>query len=221
MLLKVLKNLLCSCLIVVSTFGQEPIDIEFANKFRIIKKNDVSWGEYQGSPYLEKNYSPAKIAASENLYSVKYNAYTDQMEVILNGDVKALLPNSNSTVEFVNEHKVYKVFRDPKGEKGYFVVLFEGKKSSLLVKESIKFYKEIQPKSGYDEYEPAQFKREENRFYMGLNDASSRFLSNKKKDFYATFGEFSEAIKKFVKSEKLNLKNQSDLIIVFSYYDQL
>ncbi len=219
--LKVFKSLLFSCLIAISAFGQEPIDIEFANRFKVIKKNDISWGDYQGSPYLEKNYSPAKIAASDNIYSVKYNAYTDQMEVILNGDVKALNPISNYTVEFVNQNKVYKVFSNKKGEKGYFVVLFEGEKSVLLVKETIKFYYEVKPKSGYDKYKPAQFNREKDRFYMGLKDASSTLLSNKKKDFYTTFGEFSEAIKKFVKSEKLNVKDSADLIAVFKYYDQL
>jgi hypothetical protein len=219
--LKVLKSLLFSCLIAISAFGQDPIDIEFVNRLNVIKSNDVSWGDYQGSPYLEKNYSPAKISATDNIYSVKYNAYTDKMEVILNGVVKALHPRSNYTVEFINKNKVYKVFSNNKGEKGYFVVLFEGEKSMLLVKETINFYKEVKPKSGYDEYEPPQFKREKDRFYMGLKDATSILLSNKKKDFYATFGEFSEEIKKFVKSEKLNLKDPADLITIFNYYDQL
>lgn len=206
---------------VISAFGQDPIDVEFANRFRIIKHNDVTSGDYEGSPYLVDDYQPAKISITERIYSVRYNAFEDRMEILSKGVAKALPLMDNLTIEFINQNKVYKVFTNKKGKQGYFVVLYVGNKASLLSKETIEFKEAVKPQSGYDKYKPPMFKRGKDQHYLGYANGTTSMLSGKKKEFYTVFGESADEIKKYVKSEKLNIRDSNDLIGIFKYYDSL
>ena len=206
---------------VVVAFGQDPADVEFSNRLRVIKLNNVNYGNFEGSPYIQENYEPAKISVADRIYSLRYNAFEDRMEMLSDGVEKALPMLDNLTIKFINLKKVYKIFKDPKGKQGYFVLVYVGEKGSLVTKESVVFQEEANPQSGYDQYKPAMFKREKDQFYWAEENGTTSVLSSKKKEFYAMFGRHSYAVKNYVKKNKLNIKKEEDLVQLFVYFDSL
>ena len=106
-------------------------------------------------------------------------------------------------------------------ENGFFVVAFKGNSNSFLIREQVKFYEEVKPKSGYDPYKPPTLKREKDKFYYSVDSKSALKFPNKKKEIFLIFDSKSKEIEKYVKEERLNVKSKGDIIEIFKYYDQL
>lgn len=194
---------------------------EVINKSQSLRTFRVPTEAIKGSAYIIDEYMPASLSNSEKMYSVKYNAFLDQMEILTDGATKALPMMFNYTIDFVGIKKRYQVFSKEDGTNSFFVVLFKGDKVALLAKENIKFYEEVHPKTGYDKYKPPTLKREKNRYYIGYKNNTTSLLPTKKNDFFSKFGKQAKDVSKYAKSNKLNIKKEEDLIKIFEYYDSL
>ena len=185
---------------------------------------DLTSKKLVGSSYIDEDFRPAKVSNSEAIYLIRYNAYLDEMEIEISGKAYYLPKSNNYIVTFEEVNKVYQLSNyDEKGtqKKGFFVVLVDGNKASLLVKEKIKLYDEVPTKLGFTKYEPPTLKRIKNEFYIDFKDEIIIKSPTNKKNFSNLFLTKSKEIELYIKKNKLNIKNESDLIQIFNYYNSI
>ena len=102
---------------------------------------------------------------------------------------------------------------------GYFILLSNDIKNTLYLKR-IKKFKVGQPaKDSFRKAIPSAFRNFERYYYK-----KGRVLfqvPTKKKEIFLHFSDKKEDLKKFMKAENINLKDEKDLIKLFKYYDSL
>ena len=185
---------------------------------------DLRSKELVGSIYINEDFLPAKLSNSQDQYLMRYNAYLDEMEVEKNGNAYHLSKNLNYSINFEGINKTYQVYNYLEKKEtvpGFFVVLYSGDNISLLIKEKIKFFEEVKPKTGYDKYVPPTLKRVSDEFYIGYKNRVAKELPSKKKDILDLFESKGSAIESYAKINNLGFKNREDLIQIFKYYDTL
>ncbi len=177
-----------------------------------------------GSSYIDKRSYAAKISADSTIYSIRFDAYQDEMEIEKDDHKFYLRKAFNYTATFLETNKVYQVYNyedQDQDRTGFFVVLFNGDKVSLLLKERIKFFEEVKAKSGYDKYQPPTLKRVKDKLYIGYKNNGANELPKKKNEILKLFSKKSKIIESFAKENKLGFKNKEDLIKIFTYYHTL
>ncbi|MBL7875588.1 MAG: hypothetical protein JNL53_07975 [Cyclobacteriaceae bacterium] len=183
-------------------------------------------GQTIGDYYLNKNWNKTTILLyqSEKLlegYSVKYNLQDDQLEVITNQGIKVLevskiknivwMDSLTSFTQYFVNGAEYKLGGVP--TTNLLEVLVDGdmpllKKTSLFVKEptyNVAFDVGSRDKTIY----------QKSTLYYAQD--GTLYKVKGKKDVMEIAGIDKEGVDKFVKSNKLNLNTDSDLIRVFEY----
>jgi len=175
---------------------------------------------YKGSPYYNRSFVVGEVFIDKKLIetnaALRYNALTDEIEYkeTLHNDQeqsKALLKAENLSA-IIN--KDYFIFIK---DKGYFLVLFEGNKLSLLKKISKKYCPPKKATTSLTKDFPAEFK---NRFHYYLKDEIGELTlipTSKRESFFNE----NEKLKEFIKGQKLDLNNSSNLVKLVTYYDSL
>ena len=178
------------------------------------KENLKEFKKISHKMYLSNNYLTSKIDKMKGTVPMKYNIYKDEMEFSKNGQILFLNKHEGRKVFFTDLNKTYTIF-NYNGKLRYFVVHNDGK-NKLLSREIIKYVKAKPAQSSYVSSKPADFKRKDDAFYLISNNSIVK-ISTKKKSFYLLFGSNSAKIKKFVKSNKLNIKKTEDLKKIIMY----
>ncbi|NLP58487.1 hypothetical protein [Lutibacter sp. B1] len=195
--------------------------VNYSNSFKSFDLRDKN---LKGSTFINQELLPAKVSKTNKVYSMRYNAYDDAMEVEENGKLFYLKNQFNSAITFETLNKVYQLFSYTENnlkKSGYFVVLNSGDKITLLLKERIKFYDEVKPRTGYDKYQPPKLKREKDQFYFSYNNNMAIELPTKKKGFSSIFKNNQKAVESYISKNKLNIKKDKDIIQLFEYYNSL
>ncbi|MFD1293227.1 hypothetical protein ACFQ5N_05205 [Lutibacter holmesii] len=180
-------------------------------------KFDLSYKDLVGTIYIDNEYKMATSSISKTAYSTRYDAYHDQMEIEVDNKQYYLPKTLKSQVIFNN--KTYEVYRY-NNENSFFKIGFTSAKIKLLIKETIKLNQEVES-NGMVAYKPKTLKRIKDQYFYAFENSVAFKLPKNKKHFYAIFKENSKTIQKFVKTTKLDLKNNQDLVKIFSYYTTL
>lgn len=180
---------------------------------------EEQWKKILDQKYLTVAYSPCYVDDFKSLGFFKYNMADDQMEFLKNGKTFFLKKELGRTVRFTILKVTYKIF-EHKGRLDYYLVQKDGK-NSLLVKQVMKYIKPKEPKTNYDVYKPASFKRFSDEYYIALENKKLIKITRKKKDFFKIFGENSNEVQSFMKKNKLNHKSIEDLEKIVTYYNSL
>merc|ERR1711974_557651 len=133
----------------------------------------------EGSPYVNKEYLPAKISAAKgNTFYVRYNALRDEFEVKGQNNTAYSLNRyrRDIVVEIVPLNKKYQVFgymdENFNENFGYFVFLSESDKEAILLKkERITFIGEKRAVTSYDTPRSARYKRWNDKFFIKIGDS--------------------------------------------------
>jgi len=185
---------------------------------------DNSPKDLVGSSYIDKNFHAAKISIDGTIYSTRFDAYQDEMEIEKDNHKFYLRKTFNYTATFLETNKVYQVYNYEDKDQvrtGFFVVLFNGDKVSLLMKERIRFFEAVIAKSGYDKYQPPTLKRVKDKLYIGYKNNETKELPKKKNEILKLFSNKSKNIETFAKENNLGFKNKEDLTKIFTYYHTL
>lgn len=183
----------------------------------------------EGTPYINEDYLPAKISASEdNLFYVRYNAVADEFEVKGENN-KAYALNKyrrDIVVQLVGIKKTYQVIgyldKNQNENFGYFVIVnSQDSNVKLLKKEKVFFIDEKIATTSYDTPKPATYKRANDEYYIKIGDNNAIELSNKKKDIAELFPGKEQAILKFIKTNKINTKKEDDFIKLIDYINTI
>lgn len=175
-----------------------------------------------GSQYLNEIYQEGTAiidSSKEENRLMRYNAYTDEME-FLSKEQKPLRLLKRENIEVILNGKKYKVlyyYFKNKIAKGYFnplnegeVVLYLQPKKRLTMAEA--------PANGYDDLAPAKY---ENKFeyYLKKGDKPITKIEIGRKDILNQLGDRKEAIKSYIKENKLKLRKVEHVIEVLNYYN--
>ncbi|OYU82219.1 MAG: hypothetical protein CFE23_00415 [Flavobacterium sp. BFFFF1] len=170
-----------------------------------------------GSPYTLPSFVLASISNVKEMILVKYNAYTDEMEVD-NGDGKIfILPKEQdfNTIT-LKTGTVYKYLQYNNSEnesvKGYMVETTTVNGVTLLKKERVTLIPEKQPMNGYGSYAPPRYDKQSEEYYLLLkNNKVVSFPKNKKK-LQELFPEQKEKIDTYLKQNDLSFKKENDMV---------
>lgn len=190
---------------------------------------DRSDKSVQGTPYIEDIFLPAKISAGDGeIFQLRYNAVSDEMEIIGNDKNSTQAINKNIdgiSITFLSNNKTYKVYNYINNSgivnRGYFIDLSNTNSDiKLLIKESKVYVKRKPALNSYQETKPAQFKREDDTYYI-LSNNTAQELPKKGKDIAGLFPEHTKTILTYIKSEKIKTNREEDLIKLVNYINTL
>jgi hypothetical protein len=227
------KSLFFTVLVVVLTLNVSAQDTARQNLTSpgMIYAFDMNDNNVIGTPYVVDEFMPGKISADKDgkIYSLRYNAFNDVIELKKNADeIEALNRDlANVTITFINSNKSYQAYNyldsDSNNDKrGYFVVASDAThKKPLLIKERIVFIDKQKAKSGYAKTKPAQYKRKSDEYYTLNKSGIAVELSTNKKDLANTFPEHSKEILDYIKSNKIKTSKTEDLIKLMDYINTL
>jgi len=190
-----------------------------------IKTFDKNSKPTVGTPYLFKDFTPAKISIIKEICLVNFDAYRDKMEIEKNGKIYYLPKNNfEYDIHFINTKITYHLFnyeRKKETSPGFFQVLTNNKGIYLLKKENIRKLEAKKANNGYDKSRPITFKRTKDSYYTCFKNNEALKLPSKKKHFLGLFNKKNKEIATYMKQQKLSHKKEADLIKIFNYYASL
>lgn len=180
-----------------------------------INTKKVSSEKATGSKYFIETFSPAKVGSSNQVYLVRHNAYTDEMEIKVNEEIKALPPEPNVVISLVNSNIAYEFadYTDAKGIKNqnYLTIISNTPGVKIYRKDKIFLKPESQPTSGYDQYKPAAYKKTNPEYYVKVGNNAVVPFSAKKKDAVKLVSGKEKEISDFIKENKISFTEDVDL----------
>ena len=188
------------------------------------KQLDQNYKNLVGSVYINDEFSKAKLSSHESFFEIRYDAYSDEMEMKTPEDIRYLLKTPKLEIRFPDSDKTYGLYSNSntsENKEGFFVIILKGDKFSLLLKEKVIFTDEFVPKTGYEKYVAPTLKRTEDKFYIGYKNNMANELPSRKNDVLSLFSGKSKDVKKYAKTNKLSFSKKDDLIKIFTYYNSL
>ena len=235
-ILSLFSFIVCNNLVYGQFFSDNRDNLILSTKRDLDKKSitlnnsgaSVDLSEIKGSPYAKESFSPGKLfnKTLEKSYSyfLRYNIYNDIIEIKNENQSVELLRSPNLSATFNNlDYHFEEYLNDDTEEsinKGYFVLLQNGKKYKLFLKNIKRYNDPVQAETAYNKSYPASFSDFE-AFYMKEDDKRLVQIKKKKKQFLSQIPGMSDEIEKFIKSNKTDLDSEEDLIELFTYMDSL
>jgi len=177
----------------------------------------------QGSPYANEEFVIGKVFVNDDKpYNgiLRYNAYSDGIEMKTENGVITLLKRSylkariGGKFYLIESYMVNGAIR-----KTYFVELSQGK-ARLLLKQGKKFVEARSASSSYTKDQPAKFE-DERTYYIITEGNPGIEVRLKNKEILQALPDHKKELQAFVKSNKLKMKNEGDVIQVLTYYNSL
>jgi len=169
-----------------------------------------------GTPYISEEFSLAKVNNSKKLYLARYNAHQDVFEIKKSeNDIIVLDSKDEYAISFKDIEYTTVTFENSK--RSFMSVIWNDNEYALLSKNAINFTPAVKAKTSYDSDVVAKYSEVVNKLYVDLGQGVIEIPRSKKK-FYKIFPNNSKNMQQFVKNEKLNIKNQKDLIKILKYY---
>ena len=154
----------------------------------------------EGSPYINEIFKKGKTIINGKHTSdalMRYDAYRDAIEIKNENDIaRTLLRRSNIVADIDGTIYMVREYRETGENKlGYFNPLNEGY-VRLLIKPKKIFTQAENPENGYDTFKPAKYQ-----------------------DILSFLNDSSEVLKQFIKKNELNMRSESDIIILINFYN--
>lgn len=190
------------------------------------KETNNSYEQYDGTPYLKKEFS---IGTINNLTTdkshkllIRFNIFKDRMEIQKDkNSIFQLSKQPTLNIELDNKKFFLKEYEwESKTRISYLEILLKKDKIELFKKRSVILKSAVKAKSSYEKDKPAKFISFNHLLYKSKNQKITS-LPKKKKEFFNIFQQQSEKVYLFAKKNKLSFKKESDLIKIFEYFNSL
>lgn len=184
----------------------------------INKDYDKSGHDVIGNPYSNLNFLPATIEDSQDSIPIRYDAYIDQVEVLIDDKVYEL-PKSEkfSTLKFKGSDITLVYLKE---DGGYFFRLVDGK-NQLVKKEKVKIQvikSSIEPnsmiKDGYSKFERI------NPIYFIKTQEKLIKIPKNEKELIEYFPEQKIEMENFIKSNKIKIRQEESLIKLVNFLNK-
>jgi len=176
-----------------------------------------------GSEYIIEEFKPAKVNSGSQLFQIRFNAHENFMEYKKDNEELILTKNDNTLFEF-SDGKTYELvtYTDRKGKESisYLNLIKKTGKISIYKLEKINFVEAKTASNSYDTSSPAEYKRASDSFFIKVGDKVSE-LPTRQKEYIKMFPGKDAEIKEYFKSNKINFKNDADLIKLATFLNTL
>ncbi len=172
-----------------------------------------------GTPYLNTNFISATIGDSQEVIPIRYDAYLDKLEVLVDDKVYEV-PKIDRLSSF-NFKSIGTTIIYLKDDNGYYFRIVNGK-NQLLKKEKIKletFNSSIEPNSmireGYSKFEKLK-----PTYFIKIDDNLIKLTKKSDDLINALQADRKETVKDFIKTNKIKLAEESDLIKLVNFLNK-
>ena len=179
------------------------------------KGKPIAEKEIAGSPFLDKQFQKSYIlkvngAEIKNL-PLRYNLYNNSMEMIQNGQVLTIsFPSEIQRINMGGNVFIYAKYTTPKKIGfGFFQVLYEGD-YQLLKKDRVVL------KTPDNTGDSLRFERSFPQFYLRYGEGMAYWI-NSQKSLIKRLQPLSQSTIDFIKSNKINAKDEKKLIELMEY----
>lgn len=178
----------------------------------------------EGTPYMNASYKHGETiinGQSRTKALMRYNAYYDSIELLDENNTPRKLLRRKS-IEATFDGKTYKIFdyaEAGKVRQAYFNPLNKGG-VQLLFRPKKLFVQAEKPDNGYDKYDPPIYK-DVSAYYLREGEAPAVKIRLSKNQLLKYLDQNTAKIKKYIATEKLNLKKEGDVIQLVKYYNTL
>ena len=191
------------------------------------QKNKINLSEVKGSPFEQESFvfgkAMDKLTATARNYYLRYNAYNDEIQMkasLEDKDVYALIKSLNIYAVINNKEYHYLSYADEDEiNEGYFVLVSKELKNHLYTRKSKRFKPGRPAKDSFREAIPPSFK-DIHQFYYKKGRVLYP-LSNKKKGILDQFSDKKSELKKYLKDENIDLKDEKDVLKLLQYYESM
>lgn len=202
------------------------------NQFFVLLKSTstkVDVAKALGSPFEDKNFSAGKLYDNNEPigdFYLRYNAYDDEIELkktlLPEEPIQSLVKNSTFRALYNNDNYSYKAYTNAKGQlvTGYLRHLVNGnftlyhKLQAVYVPATVPINPQTRPT-------PSRFAQFES-YYMSLNGIDQIFeVPHQQSKFIALFDkQLQPSLKKYIKDNKLKIKDEADLTQLFNFLNK-
>jgi len=196
--------------------------ITTVNTYKNLITVKESRGDLEGSPYLFPQWETAIIKFSPGINplteSIKYDLLDDIL--VSKGENDQEYTFKDMPTEFIlsNTKEVYRngfMPVDGMTVKTFYNVIYDGKVKFLK-----KLSKTVIESKGYNTATVTKKVTEATNYYLVLSDNTPVKVKNSEKNFITVLGKGDE-LSKFIKDNKLDLKTNSGIVSLLTYYDTL
>ena len=184
----------------------------------------------QGSHYFDKEFKLAKLEyfgkeLNDTGY-MRYNAFRDEIEMAdtpSQSESDVILIKSADVIPLINgERYEYLPYRLESGNAyiGYLINIFDGQEDKLFLKKKKTFMEAKIARTSLENSFPPRYV-ESVELYISSNGSTPVKLKQSKKSIINYFGDNSDKVKKFIKSEKLKVSELSSIIKIFEFVENL
>lgn len=205
--------------------AQNNINQNISGEGNLMWKDTRSLPDAEGSPYLNEDFLPVKVSVTpDKVYTGRFNAYNGEMEVDLgNGKIIALDTSTDIQVTFIGTGATYKVYEYMDSEnirrRRFLLVVHSENSFDLLKDEKILYYGGKKAVTSFDRDIPPKFKRSSDDYYININGTVTH-MPDKNKKLLKAFPKKEKALKTFLKKNKLNAKDENDLVKIGEFLAQ-
>ncbi|MFZ4930773.1 hypothetical protein [Chryseobacterium sp. Mn2064] len=209
------------------SFGQQTLSVNGAtgaqSVFDGIKSTTGKTLKYEdipgASPYLNKEFANAKVAANYEQVPVRYNSYSDEIEFKKNNEVQVLPKTSDfSRIEIASPKQTIVLLETSDDLNGYFIELVNGK-NSLYKKVKTKFTDVVPAANSYASERPANFRTLDPVYYIKTDKGFIKKPRNQK-EIIEQFPDKKDNLTAFFKSNKIKFDKDEDLIKLVTFLNQ-
>lgn len=216
-----------------SSFGQiiVPGSEEVLAKMRLNRSmegdTEITYANIKGNPYMFRDFKPGKLilrSGEEFNLAFRYDVYADQMHIKDKNAVYGLIhPEKIAQIVIDSVKFVYAEFENKGNEitasnGGYFILKTDGK-CSLLVRKNIRVQDPELPKP-YQPAKPAKFINTADTYYLKMQDKNAVKISSKD-ELLSVLADKKNEVNRFIKENRLKLKEEGDLSRLITYYNNL
>ncbi len=183
-----------------------------------------------GSPYLDEEWRPVTIKLYEvdeniSMLLIKYNIYSNVIEVKINSEVKGLEGNRVEEFSFLESNGLIKIYRNKAAlmisedrNSGFYEVIADGD-AKLLKRTEISIKKpdySVQFNTGSRD---TQVIKKES-LWCSIDSVLYEIPASTKK-LVKLFGSKGEIVSGYIRSNNKDIRDENDLSRIFLYYNQL
>lgn len=222
-----MKKMLVGCLFLVAigSQAQSLVDTFGSIDGATLLRNKVtskSLDNVVGSPYFVDQFMPSVISGTDNVFSTRYNAYKDEIEISYEKET-FVMPKDDRYASIFNKQanitlKLLK-YTSVDGENiyGYLVDVFSEGDKGLFKREKITIQQGREAVNSYSQSTPPKYSKKSAEYYLRMNAEKIVPFPLKKKDLLSAFPNNEDGINNFLKENKTSFKDESDLIELTKY----
>lgn len=191
----------------------------FTRGVKIIKDETTEGSAFVDGKQFHKVQLLGYTAIKDEL---RYNAFKDEMEFEDKGTLYNLTKQNVLTIKFPELKKTYVSLNynvDGNTKFGYLVSLVDGEKAKLYKREKIEFVSGTKSTNAYLKDAKDYYEREKDLYLVSVNYQFYK-VTKSIDEFANRFGDRSQVVKDFAKSNKINLSKEADLIKLVEFINQ-